>query len=99
MEKQVKHRLSDYEKIELVQLFFESRKSKAAFAEEHNIDRKALARWIKKYENVALKSQEVEKEEVVVESDIMMISISYLEYLELLNIKHKYDVIHSVMSV
>ena len=99
MEKQVKHRLSDYEKIELVQLFFESRKSKAAFAADHNIDRKSLARWIKRYENIALKSQEVEKEEVVVESDIMMISISYLEYLELLNIKHKYDVIHSVMNV
>uniref|UniRef100_UPI004056AA27 transposase n=1 Tax=Acetatifactor sp. TaxID=1872090 RepID=UPI004056AA27 len=97
MEKQVKRRLSDNEKIQLVKDFFVAHTTKAAFAEQHNIDRKALTRWIKKFEFIAQK--ELSKQEITetIENE-MMVSIPYFEYLELLKIKHKYDVMHSVID-
>ena len=99
MERQVKHRLSDREKIELVREYLEARTTKVAFAEEHNVDRKALGRWIKKFEAIA--QNEITKQsllEATAPEPENMVSIPYFEYLELLKIKHKYDVMHSVLE-
>lgn len=97
MEKKTKHRLSDREKIEIVQRFFEERTSKTVFAEKHNLNLKSLSRWIKRFETIVqTKAQEVHKEEV--SEPELMISISYIEFLELLKIKNKYDVMHLVLE-
>ncbi len=99
MKTQTKHRLSDREKIELVQEYFEARTSKVVFAEEHHIDRKALTRWIEKFGAIAQK--EVVKQpltETTAPETEKMVTIPYFEYLELLKIKHKYDVMHSVLE-
>ena len=98
--KQVKHRLSEIEKIQLVKDFFNTNINKTSFSKLHNIDRKALSRWIDKYGDVA--KNEIDtliQEDISKSSDTdMTVSISYFEYLELLKIKHKYEVMHSVLD-
>lgn len=99
MENGVKHRLSEHEKIKLVDEYFQSGKSKAAFAKMHGLDRKSLARWIKRFEDEPYvhtlrinTSNEISDTEAV-------FSISCVEYFELLKIKRKYEAIHSVLDI
>ena len=97
-EKQVKHRLSEVEKLHFVKEYLSSNMNKAAFANSHNIDRKALGRWVEKYGEVAQKDLDAQLEDSTDASDSnMMVSIHYLDYLELLNTKHKYEVLHAFL--
>ena len=99
MENGVKHRLSEHEKIRLVDEYFQSGKSKAAFARMHGLDRKSLARWIKRIEakprahtlNIKTSNEMSDTEAVF--------SISCVEYFELLKIKRKYEAINSVLDI
>lgn len=66
--------------------------SKAGFAQMNNIDRKALCRWIDKYGDIVQKelTPPPPKEDKTITS---------VEYLELLNIKNKYEVMCAVTHI
>ena len=97
-EKQVKHRLSEVEKLHFVKEFLKTNMNKTAFANSHNIDRKALGRWVEKYGEVAQNELDTQIKYSTDASDSnMMVSIHYLDYLELLNIKNKYEVLHTFL--
>lgn len=102
VKKQTQRKLTDIEKLYFVREFFNTRMTQAAFAHLHNIDRKTFGRWLKKYGNVVQKEisnqqqqlqqqQQKEDKSASSESD-MMVSIPYIEYLELLRIKNKFEV-------
>lgn len=99
MENGVKHRLSEHEKIRLVDEYFQSGKSKAAFASEKNIDRKSLARWIKKIESKPRAHTLNIKTSNEMSDTEAVFSISCVEYFELLKIKRKYEAINSVLDI
>ena len=100
IKKQTQRKLTDIEKLYFVREFFNTRMTQAAFAHLHNIDRKTFGRWLKKYGNVVQKDisnqqqqQQQQKEDKPASSESdMMVSIPYIEYLELLCIKNKFEV-------
>lgn len=100
IKKQTQRKLTDIEKLYFVREFFNTRMTQAAFAHLHNIDRKTFGRWLKKYGNVVQKEisnqqqqQQQQKEDKPASSESdMMVSIPYIEYLELLCIKNKFEV-------
>ena len=70
----------------------------------NNIDRKALGRWIDKYGDIVQKEltppPQPPKEDKTITSDSdMMVTIPSVEYLELLNIKNKYEVMCAVTHI
>lgn len=96
VKKQTKRTFREVEKMRFVREFFNTRMSKASFAQMNNIDRKALGRWIDKYGDIVQKEltpPPPPKEDKTITSDSdMMVTIPSVEYLELLNIKNKYEV-------
>ena len=101
--RQTKRTFPESEKVRFVKEFLSARMNKTSFAQMYNIDRKALGRWIDKYGAIVQKeltspSQEPQKEDKPLKSDSnMMVSIPYLDYLELLHTKNKYEVLQAIM--
>ena len=96
VKKQTKRTFPEAEKLRFVREFLNTRMSKASFAQMNNIDRKALGRWIDKYGDIVQKEltpppPPKEDKTITADSD-MMVTIPSVEYLELLNIKNKYEV-------
>ena len=97
IKKQTKRTFPEAEKLRFVREFLSTRMSKAAFAQMNNIDRKALGRWIDKYGDIVQKEltpppQPPKEDKIKTADSDMMVTIPSVEYLELLNIKNKYEV-------
>ena len=97
VKKQTKRTFPEVEKMRFVREFFNTRMSKAGFAQMNNIDRKALGRWIDKYGDIVQKElnpppQPPKEDKIKTADSDMMVTIPSVEYLELLNIKNKYEV-------
>ena len=104
VKKQTKRTFPEAEKLRFVREFLNTRMSKAGFAQLNNIDRKALGRWIDKYGDIVQKEltppPQPPKDDTIKTADSdMMVSIPYIEYLELLNIKNKYEVMCAVTHI
>ena len=104
IKKQTKRTFPEAEKLRFVKEFLSTRMSKAGFAQMNNIDRKALGRWIDKYGDIVQKEltppPPPPKEDKTITSDSdMMVTIPSVEYLELLNIKNKYEVMCAVTHI
>ena len=102
IKKQTKRTFPEAEKLRFVREFLSTRMSKAGFAQMHNIDRKALGRWIDKYGDIVQKelTPPPPKEDKIKTADSdMMVTIPSVEYLELLNIKNKYEVMCAVTHI
>lgn len=104
IKKQTKRTFPEAEKLRFVKEFLSTRMSKAGFAQMNNIDRKALGRWIDKYGDIVQKEltppPQPPKEDKTITSDSdMMVTIPSVEYLALLNIKNKYEVMCAVTHI
>ena len=104
VKKQTKRTFPEAEKLRFVREFLNTRMSKASFAQMNNIDRKALGRWIDKYGDIVQKEltpppQPPKEDKIKTADSDMMVSIPYIEYLELLNIKNKYEVMCAVTHI
>lgn len=104
VKKQTKRTFPEAEKLRFVREFFNTRMSKAGFAQMNNIDRKALGRWIDKYGDIVQKEltpplQPPKEDKTITSDSDMMVTIPSVEYLELLNIKNKYEVMCAVTHI